>query len=412
MIPTPAELERAAAGLRAALAEPFSGEEAIGAIAAASRPEAASMAQIARRLGWSPALLEASIQALCEPCADVEHLRAIARRPLVRRGIVGFVMPGNIPGAGLHELVLTLLGGAVAAVKTASTEPLFFVHWVARLAEFDPRLGARIAVFNWSRDRADLTQLLQRYCNQMVAFGDDPTITALAAPRHPEIANATGHFVGFGARLSGAVITATASAAPARDEVARGVALDATLFEQRGCLAPHHVFVADVTGGSEARAFGARLTASLQSLAAMLPPPSRLPLAEAAAIRSGRERARWRALGGHEVALWEGPLPGWTVIYDRDATMTISPGFRTIWVSPFTNPDDLARRLAPVAGRVEAFALASGQGTDRPDGVAAIRAVIETMGASYICIPGRMQSPPLDWPHGGGAFLRMLESQR
>jgi hypothetical protein len=412
MIPTPAELERAAAGLRAALAEPFTGEAAVGAIAAASHPEAASTAQIARRLGWSLELLDASIRALCAPCADVEHMRAIARRPLVRRAIVGFVMPGNIPGAGLHELVLTLLGGAVATVKTASVEPLFFAHWAARLAALDRRLGARIAVFNWSRERTDLTQVMQECCDQMVAFGDDTTIAALAAPRHPEIANACRHFTDFGARLSGAVITTAASAGPTQDDVARGVALDATLFEQRGCLAPHHVFVADATGGREARAFGARLTASLQSLAATLPPPSRLPLAEAAAIRSCRERARWRALGGHDVALWEGPLPGWTVIYDRDATMTVSPGFRTIWVSPFTNLDDLARRLAPVAGRVEAFALASGRGTDRPDGAAAIRAVLEGIGATYICAPGRMQSPPLDWPHGGGAFLRMLEDQR
>jgi len=121
-----------------------------------------------------------------------------------------------------------------------------------------------------------------------------------------------------------------------------------------------------------------------------------------------RERVRWRAIGGQAVRLWEGPLPGWTVIYDRDADFTASPGFRTVFVSPFRNATNLEHRLAPVAGKVEAMGLATEPTIDGDEYVASLRTVVENTGASYVCEPGVMQSPPIDWPHGGGAFLRSM----
>jgi len=30
----------------------------------------------------------------------------------------------------------------------------------------------------------------------------------------------------------------------------------------------------------------------------------------------------------------------------------------------------------------------------------------------YLCPPGAMQSPPLNWNHGGGAFMRALSTPR
>ena len=83
-----------------------------------------------------------------------------------------------------------------------------------------------------------------------------------------------------------------------------------TLFEQRGCLSPHHVFVVGDAG--QARGFAARLARALERLERRLPSPPRLPLGVSAAIRGLRERARWRALTQSpdrdcvsDVALWE-----------------------------------------------------------------------------------------------------------
>jgi hypothetical protein len=213
------------------------------------------------------------------------------------------------------------------------------------------------------------------------------------------------------AGVSGAVVTMpTVCAAASRDAAAQTVARDVALFEQRGCLSPHHVFVHD-QGGGEAHAFGARLATTLRDLsAASITPATRIALADAAAIRGRREHARWRALGGHPVTLWEGSLPGWAVIYDHDAAFSVSPGYRTVTVSPYRDSADLGRRLEPVAGRIEAFACYPVPAIDQNATAPCIRQVLKHAGATWICAAGRIQSPPLDWPHGGGAFLRSLRT--
>ena len=112
-------------------------------------------------------------------------------------------------------------------------------------------------------------------------------------------------------------------------------------------------------------------------------------------------------LGGEAVVLWEGSRLGWTVIYDEGADFTASPGYRTVTVSPAADTLDLKRRLAPVAGRLEAFAVA-GCGADS----VGVERCLSELGASYLCTPGRMQSPPLTWRHGGGVFLEAMAAKR
>ncbi|MGH7914502.1 MAG: acyl-CoA reductase, partial [Candidatus Binataceae bacterium] len=146
--------------------------------------------------------------------------------------------------------------------------------------------------------------------------------------------------------------------------------------------------------------------------------------------------ARWRALAqrpdDYDFALWEGgridpssadargdtmtaPISEsmtnrvidsmtWTVIYDGAATFCASPGYRTVFVSALESADELGRRLGAAAGRLEAFALAT-----PPDVRAGLDAGLRQFRVSYVCEPGRMQSPPLDWPHGGGAMLELLQ---
>jgi hypothetical protein len=41
-----------------------------------------------------------------------------------------------------------------------------------------------------------------------------------------------------------------------------------------------------------------------------------------------------------------------------------------------------------------------------------LRAIITALGIPYICAPGEMQSPPLDWRHGGGRFLDLMVGTR
>ncbi|MGB6562798.1 MAG: acyl-CoA reductase, partial [Candidatus Binataceae bacterium] len=93
----------------------------------------------------------------------------------------------------------------------------------------------------------------------------------------------------------------------------------------------------------------------------------------------------------------------WTLIYDGTADFSATPGYRTVFVSALKSADELGERLGAAAGRLEAFALsAPPHVSDRLD------AGLRRLGVTYVCEPGRMQSPPLDWLHGGGAMLELL----
>jgi Acyl-CoA reductase (LuxC) len=388
-------------------------------------PRRATVAAIAEAWGYSELLLETSFDALLRPFTD-QSMAAFAASVVTppddresAREIVGMVMPGNLPGAGLHEVLLSLLSGRGLILKTSATEPFFFAALARTLREVDKTLADRLAVFNWDRAREDLTAAMSASCDWLVAFGNDSTLRHLDEV-YPETFNPAGWQrgqlrTGFGQRFSGAYVGGDAAQAGVdahkQSATIEALALDVSLFEQAGCLSPHHVFVEDrkrvagksndVTSHLTAYQFAAALAGALDRLAVKLPPPVRLGLETSASLRRAREAARWRALGGETVAMWEGASLGWTVIYDEEATFTPSPGFRTVTVSSVCGVDGLARRLAEVDGRLESFTTI---GSDLDD----VKRCLIERGVSYLAAPGMMQSPPLLWRHGGGAFLDAL----
>ncbi len=408
------DLRRAAAALRAAALDAFvSPPEAASTLAQACaevcRPDTSRgremFERIAERSGYSEELLAKSIEALTAPFSRAQ-LEAFSRKVRPRRHLVGFVMPGNLPGAGLHEVAIALIAGCSVIVKATASAPDFMHNFADSIGRYSPGLASRIAVFNWSREQTELTAMLRESCDRIVVFGDDDTVANLSPSARFRAAiagNGDECFAGFGHRVSGAIVAADSSMGGGRNDAPEALlARDVTLFEQRGCLSPHHIFVED-GDRTHASVFAARMAEAIERLARALPPPRQLRLEDAAAVRRARESARWRGLGGDSVQLWEGAGLGWTVIYDREARFTESPGFRTLYVSPFFEAADLEHRLEPVRGRVEAFAIAG-----RPRENDQIRALLRESGASYVCAAGAMQSPPIEWPHGDGAFLRSM----
>jgi len=348
-------------------------------------PRRDTIAQISRNIGFSIELLDESLDALLLPFTSAA-LEQAASRANKTHEVMGFVMAGNVTGAGLHEVVLALIAGAAVLMKTASREPVFFARFADALRKEDPAVGATLAVLTWPRERLDLTQAHRKASDSIVAYGDDATIGAMGG-------EAT---FGFGSRLSGAIVASTA--VDNADEIVRLLARDVTLFEQLGCLSPHHVFVQG--DGDIALHFAQRLGDALSEWAGRLPPPSALELEDAAALRSARETARWRSIAGEPVRVIEGPGLAWVVIFDRDAPLTPSPGLRCVRVSAIRDTRDLYARLEAVRGRIEAFGLAA-NGADK----SSLQELLERVGVSYLARLGAMQSPPLTWRHGGGAFF-------
>jgi hypothetical protein len=393
-----------ASRLRRAASKPLSSDRSASAISQACslwrdsnhQRRRGAISQISANSGLSEALLAESLDAVLLPFS-AQALEAHAAKVKSASGLIGFVMPGNVAAAGLHEFVQALIAGRAVLVKCASSEPVFFSEFARTIAELDPELAARVSVLAFGRENRELTRAMQENCDAMVVLGDDDTIDLLSR---------SANVIGFGSRVSGALLSREAVAPDAIDPVSEALARDITLFEQRGCLSPHHVFV-ESAGGIEAHQFAERLALSLEQLARRLPPPRAIDLGAAAAIRSVREAARWRKLGGSAVDLWESNEFAWSVIYDSICSFRISPLYRTVFVTPVGHLADFTARLEPVSGRLEAFAIADPERRLEEE-----RAWLRTAGVSYFAAPGMMQSPPLDWPHGGSVFLNRLSACR
>ncbi len=363
-----------------------------------------AIAAIARAAGYSVAILENSIDALLKPFTS-DALKALAARVSVSGGIgrpktAGFIAAGNVAGAGIHEIAIALVAGAGVVVKTASAEPIFFAEFARTLAEIDRDAGARIEVFHWSRARPDLTAALIANCERVVAYGDDLTI---------ELLHNRPNVIGFGSRVSAAVIAPGAMDPSRIDKAAELLARDVALFEQLGCLSLHQVFVVSHPGGA-ARDLAVRMSAALERMGKSMP-PAKIPLRDAAEIRGVRERARWRRIAGEPVELFEGRGLEWTVVFEPrpslDDSFKVSPGFRTVHVTGVRDLGEFRDCLAGVSGRIEAMAVAGDEAE-----AADMSATVGAIGIPYVCAPGEMQSPPLDWRHGGGGFIDMMVGPR
>lgn len=363
-----------------------------------------AIAEIARQAGYSIALLDESLDALLKPFSHAALSSLAARVSSSGRvdlpKLLGFIMAGNVAGAGIHEIAIGLVAGASMLVKTSSTEPVFFDQFARTLADLDREVAARIAVFNWSRAREDLRAAMAASCDRMVAYGDDATIEAFR--NQPAV-------IGFGSRVSGAVVAQGVLAAERIDGAAEALARDVLLFEQLGCLSLHHVFVVSSSPGA-ACDFAARIATALERLGDSMP-PAKIPLGDAAEILGLRERARWRRIAGESIELFEGPRLEWTVVFEPesvgDNSFKVSPGFRTVHVTGVRDENQVCASFAAASPRIEAVAVAADDAETRR-----ISAMLSALGVSYVAALGEMQSPPLLWRHGGGAFLDMMVASR
>jgi hypothetical protein len=93
----------------------------------------------------------------------------------------------------------------------------------------------------------------------------------------------------------------------------------------------------------------------------------------------------------------------WAVVCEPDAAARPAPLGRFLRVHPLRAPEDLGAALGPVAPHLAGVAVA-GFG----DAQGEVEAKLRALGATWICRPGQLQSPPLDWPRDGLAALGSL----
>ena len=304
------------------------------------------------------------------------------------------ILAGAIPMPTLLSMLLPLVLRSPVLVKTGQRDRKTAQHVLASIEDFDSDLAACISVVDFPRDETDATQaLLRAPC--IVAMGSDSTIKELSS--HVE---AWQRWVPYGHRLSLAVLGPDIQNTTKYKQTSKKLAQDVALWDQSGCLSPAAVFVLGNT--AEAAKIAESLAGALQDLASEWPRGA-VDTQTAAAIHHEREEARLRSAAGQAVRVFASDDTGWTVVSEADSQWRATPLHRFVRVYPVADLEALSAALRPLSNHLSSVAL---QGFSEQRDVVT-RKILE-LGASRVCMPGALQTPPLGWHHDGRPLLLPL----
>jgi acyl-CoA reductase-like NAD-dependent aldehyde dehydrogenase len=309
------------------------------------------------------------------------------------------ILAGNIPGLGASELIATLLVKSSCLIKASSDEPLFTALFARTLVEIEPRLAPCLAVLGWPGGKPEsqsIEDVAFGRSELLTSTGSDESVSAVrfaAAGRQP----ATARFIGYGHRLSLGLIGR--EALDDLQSAARNAAMDVAMFDQQGCLSPH-LFYVETGGNHFPRQFAKALAEAMARLEKDLPRGT-VDTPTSARLHQIRSVAEIKQADGEEVIVF-GSETGtlWTVIYEADPAVVLSPLYRTVRVKPVIDLLHVLPLLEPWRPYLQAAGLMVSESRRLPLAEALGRA-----GVNRICPVGRMQQPPAGWPQDGRRFI-------
>lgn len=305
-------------------------------------------------------------------------------------GLVVVVSSGNIPAAALPSVVQALILGAPCLVKCSSSEPFLLPLYARSVAELAPDLVRGLVVTGWPGGAAELERRLLANADALVAYGGDAALRELRErlPLH-------ARYIGYGHRLSFSAVGREALAPRAARRLATGIALDAALFDQQGCLSPQTVYVE--RGGAVSPAELAELVAGeLERLERRLP-RRRLTAAESAAIHQFRVDLEMRAFLDPGLRLWSSRGgTAWTVALERETALQPCPLNRTVVLRPVEALEELPALASGARTRLLSAGLAAAS-----ERRAELAAALLRSGVTRIARIGRAQRPEEALYHDG-----------
>lgn len=330
--------------------------------------------------GLSAEGLSEGLEIVLEGAAEGPARRLAADLPPAReRGVAGVVLAANIPGLALQSLLPALLLGRPLILKSASPEPLFAPALVAALAAREPALARAFAAVAFDGARSDLIAAAFSSCDRLLAYGGGEAIDALAARFGDRL-------VAHGPKASLALVGNGIDAVL----VARKLARDIALFDQRGCLSVHAIYTT-CPAGELAAALEWALAIEHRRL-----PPGPIPPAAAAAVQQLRAEAALHSARAPEL-----PIAAGTVLVEPEVRFLPSPGLRTVRVHPLAELRPALAALAPWRGRLQGCALVGDEAWElAPD--------LTALGVSRLAHAGELQAVDAGWRNGGLDSMELL----
>jgi cytochrome c551/c552 len=230
-----------------------------------------------------------------------------------------------------------------------------------------------------------------------VVYGSDGTVAEVRSA-----ASATTRVVAYHHRVGVALIGRDVMVPSVIDAVATDTARAVALFEQRGCVCPHVVYV-ECGGELAGPDFADGLATAFAALEGTLPSVT-LDAEEGAALQQLRGTAELLAATGSGFVRHGGVTAPWTVIYaehaDHGRPVTLARGVR---VQEVEDASSLASELSPLGAHLQSVAYAGLDGR-----VTEVAESLGRAGASRVVPIDRVSFPPPWWLHDGRAPLRDL----
>ena len=205
----------------------------------AELPEATGFAPATLREGLDAALAHWTRGALRRLVEDElgPELGVGCRRRATGFPVTATLLAGALPTPTLLALLAPLALRSPVLAKCSVHDPCTARIFAQTLSERDASLGRALRVLDLRReDEAAVAALLEADC--VVASGSDETLARVAAHVTPP-----RRLVGYGHRLSVAVLGPAALSGPPLQAAARALARDVALWDQLGCLSPVALFV-------------------------------------------------------------------------------------------------------------------------------------------------------------------------
>ncbi len=322
--------------------------------------------------------------------SELSGLLESPSRRLAPFGWTAVLAGGTIPMPTLLSGLLPLILGSPVLLRQTSDDPVTAPLLKRSLAAHDEIFANAFECVSFPAHDPALDALLEAPC--VVATGSDETIRSLAARLRPD-----QRFIGYGHRFSIVVLgSAFASSEDGLPQIAEAIALDVARWDQTGCLSPVLVHLVGVAP-DRAEACAREIAAALERLSSHMPRGD-VPLDVLASHRTERRDAQMRgATDG--TRCFEGR--DHSVILEADARPRPAPLHRFLRLVPVGSLAELAKALRPYGRHLSNVAHA---GFSTAEEMELERRLVD-FGASRFTRPGRLQTPPIDWPHDGLPLL-------
>ena len=300
--------------------------------------------------------------------------------------VLGHIWAGNVPGLPLWSLVCGLLVKSGNIGKVASAEPLFASWFAELLAEVAPELADCLAVCWWQGGESDPEQALLQAADVTLAYGSNASLAAIQS-RMPQ----GKRFLGFGHKVSFAMVSAAALDPAKIAGTAQRAAHDIGQYDQQGCFAPHVVFV-ERSANSAPRTFARYLARSLAAFEQRYPRRA-LTLAEDNSLAAWRQEEEFV----HGAEVMGDPCGEWSVSFHengkRFAASSLNRAVRVVAVDDLSEVPSI---VAPYRSLLQTVGIAA-----PPVALFTLSKLLGGVGVTRIAALGDMTSPEAGWHHDG-----------